>query len=184
MTNVIAHRTRDSSAYPQFRDGYSRLTYHDGMSHRWPIAAVVSLLLVAPACKKPTVHQPIAVHIFRDLYSPYAHELDHRILDFQSTNPRLPSGAPIVVQSINEVDYKTALKGNFNKDIRVEAVILNGTSDIGENPDLAADLAHSVNICGAVKACPAIVPAFILPTATGDQAAAAQIFLNYLAQAK
>ena len=118
------------------------------MSHRWPIAAVVLLLLVAPACKKPTVHQPIVVHIFRDLYSPYAHEVDHRILDFQSSNPRLPSGAPIVVQSINEVDYKAALKGNFNKDVRVEAVILNSSTDIGDNPDLVADASHSVNICG------------------------------------
>jgi hypothetical protein len=154
------------------------------MSHRWPIAAVVSLLLVAPACKKPQAHQAIVVHVFRDLYSPYAFEVDHRILDFQSSNPRLPSGAPIVVQTIHDVDYKTALKGNFTQDVRVEAAILNGISDAGDNPDLAADMSHSVNICGAVKACPAVVPAFILPTATGDRAAAAQIFLNYLGQAR
>jgi hypothetical protein len=154
------------------------------MSHRWPIGAVVSLLLVVPACKKPQAHQPIVVHVFRDLYSPYAHEVDHRILDFQASNPRLPSGAPIVVQSIHDVDYKTALKGNFNNDVRVEAVILNSSSDVGENPDLVADVSHAVNICGAVKACPDMVPAFILPTAAGDQAAAAQVFLNYLAQAK
>jgi hypothetical protein len=154
------------------------------MSHRWPILAVVSLLLVVPACKKPTVSKPIVVHLFRDLYSPYGVEVDHRILNFQSSNPRLPSGAPIVVQTVHDIDYKTALKGNFNKDVKVEAVILNSSSDVGENPDLAADVSHAINICGAVKACPAVVPAFILPTATGDQAAAAQVFLNYLAQAK
>ena len=89
-----------------------------------------------------------------------------------------------MVQTIHDVDYKTALKGNFNKDVRVEAVILNSSSDIGDNPDLVADAAHAVNICGAVKACPAVVPAFVLPTAAGDQAAAAQVFVNYLAQAK
>ena len=154
------------------------------MSHRWPSLAVVLLLLFAPACKKPKPQQPVVVHIFRDLYSPYAHELDHRILEFQSKNPRLPSGAPIVVESIHEVDYTTALKGNFNKEVRVEAVILNSGSDIGDNRALAADLSHSVNICAAVKACPAVVPAFVLASSAGDQAAASQVFLNFLTQAK
>ncbi len=154
------------------------------MSHRWPYLAVVLLLLFTPACKKPKVQQPIVVHVFRDLYSPYAHELDHRILEFQSSNPRLPSGAPIVVESIHEIDYKTALKGNFDKEVRVEAVILNSSSDVGESPALVADLAHSVNICGAVKACPAIVPAFVLDTSAEDQGAAAQVFINFLAQHK
>jgi hypothetical protein len=124
------------------------------------------------------------VHIFRDLHSPYAHELDHRILEFQSSNPRLPSGAPIVVETIHELDYTEALKGNFNKDIRVEAVILNSGSDIGSNPALAGDLSHAVNICSSVKACPAVVPAFVLGTSSGDQAAAAEVFLTYLSQAK
>ena len=150
------------------------------MSRRWPVLAVVSFLVLVPACKKPKLQQPVVVHVFRDLYSPYAHEVDHRILDFQATNPRLPSGTPIVVQSINEVDYKTALKGNFDKEVRVEAVILNSPSDAGDNLALAADLAHASNICAAVKACPAVVPVIILPSSTGDQAAAAQVFVDYL----
>jgi hypothetical protein len=154
------------------------------MSHRWPILAVVSLLLVVPACKKPRIHQPVVVHIFRDLYSPYAHEIDHRILQFQASNPRLPSGAPIVVETMHEVDYKEALKGDFNKVVRVEAVILNNASDVGNDPALVADLDHAINICSAVKACPAVVPAFVVGTSSGDQAAAAQVFVNYLAQAK
>ena len=141
-------------------------------------------MLFAPACKKPKPQPPVVVHIFRDLYSPYAHELDHRILEFQSTNPRMPSGAPIVVESIHEVEYAAALKGNFNKEVRVEAVILNSGSDIGDNPALAADLSHSVNICAAVKACPAVVPAFVMASSAGNQAAAAQVFLNFLTQAK
>jgi hypothetical protein len=154
------------------------------MSHRWPYLAVISLLLFVPACSKPKVQQPIMVHIFRDLHSPYAHELDHRILDFQASNPRMPSGAPIMVETMHEVDYNEALKGDFSKVVRVEAVILNSSSDIGDNPALAADLSHSVNICPAVKACPTVVPAFVLGTSSGDQAAAAQIFLNYLAEDK
>lgn len=124
------------------------------------------------------------VHVFRDLHSPYAHELDHRILEFQASNPRLPSGAPITVETMHEVDYKEALKGDFNKVVRVEAVILNSDADIGDNPVLAADLAHAVNICSSVKACPKVVPAFVPGTSSGDQAAAALIFVNYLGQAK
>jgi hypothetical protein len=154
------------------------------MSLRWLFAFAVSLLLFASACKKPTQPKPVVVHVFRDLYSPYAHEVDHRILDFQSSNPRLPSGAPVVVESINEVDYKAALKGNFDKEVKVEAVILNSPADAGDNPTLVAQLKNSSNICAAVKACPAVVPAIILPGSKGDQAAAAQVFVDFLSKAK
>ncbi|HVP53736.1 MAG TPA: hypothetical protein VMU45_01990 [Candidatus Eisenbacteria bacterium] len=130
------------------------------------------------------MQQPVVVHIFRDLYSPYAHELDHRILEFQSSNPRLPSGAPIVIQSFNDIEYKTALKGNFARDVKVEVVILNSATDATENPLVAGQLAHAVDVCASVKACPANVPAFVLSSATGDQAAAAQVFVDALAQHK
>ena len=155
-----------------------------GMSPRWLCVAIVPLLLFAAACKKPALQKPVVVHVFRDLYSPYAHEVDHRILDFQSSNPRLPSGAPVVVESINEVDYKTALKGNFDKEVKVEAIILNSPSDAGDNPSLVSQLGHAANICAAVKACPAVVPAFILASAKGDQAAAAQVFVDFLSKVK
>lgn len=154
------------------------------MSHRGPYLAALLLLLLAPACKKPNSQQSVVVHLFRDLYSPYAHDLDHRILDYQASNPRLPSGAPIVVQTINELDYKTALKKDFDKNVKAEAVILNSPSDVADNPALSADLAQAVNICSAVKACPAVVPAFIMPGVSGDRAAAAHSFLTYLAQGK
>jgi len=159
-------------------------SYDAGMRFRWTILTAVSLLLLLPACTRPVNKQPVMVHLFRDLYSPYAHELDHRILDFQASNPRLPSGAPIVLESIHEVDYKSAIKGNFDANVKVEVVILNSSSDVAENGALTADLAQAVDICAAVKACPAAVPAFVTPNATGDQAAAAQVFVNYLAQHK
>jgi len=177
----LASLLRDGA---QIHDADSTVQYDGGMSPRWLCPAAVCLVLFAPACKKPTAQKPVVVHVFRDLYSPYAHEVDHRILDFQSSNPRLPSGAPVVVESINEVDYKSALKGNFDKQVKVEAVILNSPADAGDNPTLVAQLAHSANICGAVKACPAVVPAFILPPSTGDQAAAAQVFIDFLSKAK
>lgn len=158
--------------------------YHSDMTHRWPLVAVILALCFAPACKKPTPPQPVVVHIFRDLYSPYAHDLDHRILEYQASNPRLPSGVPIVVQSLNELDYKTALGSDFENNVKAEAVILNSPSDVVNNPALTADIAHAVNICAAVKACPAVVPAFVAPSATGDRATAAQGFVAFLAQSK
>jgi hypothetical protein len=135
-------------------------------------------------CKRPPIQQTVVVHLFRDLSSPYAHEIDHRILEFQSANPRLPSGAPIMVKTYEDMDYKTALKSRFDRDIRVEAVILNEAADAADNPAIMANLSHAVDICAAVKACPTNVPAFVPSSATGDSAAAAQQFVQALAQSK
>jgi len=167
----------------QIYDGFIAVEYDGAMSHRWPLVAVVSLLsLVTSGCKKREAKHPIVVHLFRDLYSPYAHELDHRILEYQSGNPHLPSGAPIVLETVNEQDYKNALKNDFEKNVRADVVILNNSNDVEESPALAAELANAVNVCAAVKACPAKVPAFVPPTATGEYAAAAHAFLDYLAK--
>lgn len=154
------------------------------MCQRWPFLAVLSVLIFLPGCKKPAPQQPVVVHVFRDLYSPYAHELDHRILEFQTTNPRLPSGTAIIVQTFNGIEYKTALSGNFEKDVKPDAVILNSAADVGDNAYVASNLAHAVDVCAAVKACPANVPAFVPSNATGDSAEAAQVFVTYLAQSK
>jgi hypothetical protein len=154
------------------------------MCQRWPYLVVAFALLLTLGCKKPQPKEAVVVHLFRDLYSPYAHEIDHRILEFQSTNPRLPSGAPIVVKTYDDMDYKTALKSRFDKDLRVEAVILNDAADAADNPAIVANLTHSVNICAAVKACPTNVPAFVPSSATGASAAAAQQFVQSLAQHK
>ena len=164
--------------------GIAWLTYHRSMCRHWPYAVLISALLLGLGCKKPPIHEPVVVHLFRDLYSPYAHEIDHRILEFQSANPRLPSGAPIVVKTYDDMDYKTALKSRFDKDIRVEAVILDDPADAAGNPTIQANLSHAVDICAAVKACPTNVPAFVASSATGDSAAAAQQFVQALAQHK
>lgn len=154
------------------------------MCRRLPYLIVAFGLAVTIGCKKPQIQEPVVVHLFRDLYSPYAHEIDHRILEFQSTNPRLPSGAPIVVKTYDDMDYKTALKSRFDKDIRVEAVILNDPADAADNPAIQANLSHAVDIFAAVKACPTNVPAFVPSSATGESAAAAQQFVQALAQHK
>jgi len=169
----------------QIYDESIAVEYDGGMSHRWSYWTVVlALILIAPGCKKPDAQHPVVVHVFRDLNSPYAHELDHHILEYQSSNPRLPSGSPIVLETINEQDYKNALKNNLEKNFKVDAVILNSTSDVEDIPGLSANMGQAVNVCAAVKACPANVPAFVMPTATGDHATAAHAFLDYLAKQK
>jgi hypothetical protein len=153
------------------------------MGQRW-LYLVVATLLLGPGCHPQPKPAAVVVHVFRDLHSPYAFELDHRILEFQASNPRLPSGAPIVIKTFDDLDYDTALKAHFDKDLRVEVVILNEPGDAAKNPAIAANLAHAVNICAAAKACPADVPAFVPSSATEAQAQAAQVFITALAQHK
>jgi len=177
--NVTSH-TRCRS-----HDGVAELQYHAGMVRRWLVLVLSALMLLAVGCKKPGAQQqPVVVHVFRDLDSPYAPELDHRILDFQVSNPRLPSGSPIVIKTYSGMDYKTAIQSRFDKDIRVEVVILNSPTDAAGNAPMAANLDHAVDICAAVKACPADVPAFVSSSATGPNAQAAQMFVQALAQKK
>jgi hypothetical protein len=155
------------------------------MCLRWLSFVVVAVsLFFGPGCHPQPKPPAVVVHVFRDLHSPYAFELDHRILEFQASNPRLPSGASIVIKTFDDMDYDTALKAHFDKDLRVDAVILNEPGDAAKNPGITANLTHAVNICAAAKACPADVPAFVPSSATGAQAQAAQIFITALAQYK
>jgi hypothetical protein len=154
------------------------------MCQRWLYLVVVASLLVGLGCQPKAKPAPVVVHVFRDLHSPYAYELDHRILEFQAGNPRLPSGAPIVIKTYDDMDYDTALKAHFDKDLRVDVVILNATADAAANPSISANLAHAVDICAAAKACPTNVPAFVPASATGAPAEAGQVFLKTLSQHK
>ena len=153
------------------------------MYQRWLYLVVGSLLLVSGCQPKPKP-KPVVVHVFRDLHSPFAYQLDHRILEFQASNPRLPSGAPIVIKTYDDMDYDTALKSHFDRDLRVDVVILNAATDAAQNPAIAANLAHAVDICAAAKTCPINVPAFVPSSATGAPAEAGAIFLKALSQHK
>jgi hypothetical protein len=154
------------------------------MSRRWQYSLVVASLLLGQGCQKQPKPQPVVVHVFRDLHSPYAYELDHRILEYQASNPRLASGAPIVINTFDEMDYQTALQSRFDKDLKVEVVILNTATDAAGNPPLAANLAHATDICSAVKACPTNVPAFVPSSTTGSSAEAGEKFISALAAHK
>lgn len=154
------------------------------MTYSWRTTAAVILAAVAwmPGCKTRTKPSPVTVRIFRDLNSPYAQQLDHRILEFQGTNPRLANGAAVQVGSLNIADYKSAVS-NLD-DPAVEIVVLNSPADALNFPALQPELAHAVNVCAAVQACPAEVPALVPSKLSGDRAEAANKFVQFLASQK
>jgi len=120
------------------------------------------------------------VRVFRNLGSPYASEMDRRIVEFQITNPRMPSGKPIVIQTVEIRDYPDLLQNHIGKDVNADVIILDAPSDADLNPMVKADLPHAVNICSAVKACPAEVPALVPSSDSGDRREAALRFLDAL----
>lgn len=146
------------------------------------VAVCVAALAFLPACKTPSKPKPVTVRIFRDLNSPYAQELDRRILDFQGSNPRLSNGAAVQVGSLNISDYRSALT-NMD-DPTVEIVVLNSPQDALNFPTLQPELGHAVNVCAAVQACPAVVPALVPSKLTGERAEAANKFVQFLADHK
>ena len=141
------------------------------------VILLVSALLVLGGCKllKPKP-KPVVVHVLNNLASPYGHELDHRIIDFQTSNPRTSSGRPIIVRTVEIGDYKDMLQNHIGRDINVQMVILDAPEDAAMNPHIQADMARAVNVCAALKACPANVPALIPSGTEGEDLEAAQKF--------
>ncbi len=118
--------------------------------------------------------------VLRNLGSPYASEMDRRIVEFQITNPRTASGKPIVIRTVEIRDYPDLLQNHLGKDVQADVIILDGPSDADMNPIIKSDMANAVNICGAVKACPAEVPAMVVSSDSGDLKDAAQQFVDAL----
>ena len=154
------------------------------MTNSWRTTAAVIVAAVAwiPACKSRINPATVTVRMFRDLNSPYAQQLDHRILEFQGTNPRLANGAAVQVGSLNIADYKSAVS-NMD-DPSVEIVVLNSPQDAVNFPALQPELPHAVNVCAAVQACPTDVPALVPSKLSGDRAEAANKFVQFLAAQK
>jgi hypothetical protein len=141
-------------------------------------SAILAILVFAglSGCKPKTKNTPAVVRVARNLSSPYGSEMDRRIVEFQISNPRLPSGKPIVIETVTS-DYHDLLQNHLGK---ADVVILDAPADAELNPALQADMAHAVNICSAVKACPAEVPALIPSSGSPDRKEAAQKFLDAL----
>ena len=145
------------------------------------LALLAAVCAAIPGCKahpssKP---KPVTVRIFRNLTSPYAQELDYRILDFEATNPRLPNGSAIYVGNLNVAEAQNALS-NMD-DPTADIVILASPTDVANFPTVAGEMSHAVNVCAAVLACPGDVPALVPSKIQGERAEAANKFVQFLA---
>lgn len=145
------------------------------------VLAAISMLLL-PGCKSRQKAQPVSVRIYHDLSSPYGPALDHRILDFAATNPRLTNGAAVQVGSLATADLQTAL--NHMDDPTVDIVILDSPTQAIDFPAIQPEMSHAVNVCAAMEACPADVPAFVPSKLQGERAEAANKFVQFLAAQK
>src|SRR5271167_685036 len=148
------------------------------MIQRFGVALVILLipaLFLLDGCNMKPKPKPVIVSVLTNLSSPYGHELDHRIIEFQTSNPRTNSGRPIVIRPVEIGDYKDMLQNHIGKDITVQMVILDAPEDAALNAHIQADMGRAVNVCAAVKACPANVPALIPSGTQGEDLEAAQI---------
>ncbi len=164
----------------------ARLRYDVNMaqSNRFALAILLACLFLGlGGCKLKQKPKPLLLHVLTNLSSPYGHELDHRIIEFQTSNPRTASGRPIVVRPVEIGDYKDMLQNHIGRDINVEMVILDAPEDAALNSHIMADMGRAVNVCAAVKACPANVPALIPSGTEGEDLEAAQIFQQALEKA-
>jgi len=145
------------------------------------VLAVLPLLLftLLCGCKQRPKSSTVVVHLLRDLRSIYGSELDRRILEFQGSNPRLASGAPIVIQS-ETGDYKEMLQRQSSASENIDLIILDSSDDANLSPTLQLTLPQATNICAGLKACPVTVPAIIPQQISGAQREAAQKFVAFL----
>ena len=148
--------------------------------HRLLVTLLALLFIVLTGCKPRTKSLPVYVRVLSNLASPYGHELDHRLLEFQTSNPRTADGRQVVVQVVEIGDYKDMLAKHIGHDTTVDMIILDSPQDAALNSGVQADMAHAVNICAAVKACPENVPALIPSGTEGERLEAAQKFEEFL----
>lgn len=159
-----------------------RSSYHVQMAQRpkfvLPVLAILLVTLLF-GCKARPKSSTVTVHLLRDLRSAYGSELDRRILDFQGSNPRMASGAPIMVVS-ETGDYKDLLSRQTANTDNIDLIILNSSDDVQGSVALQAALPQATNVCAGLKVCPTAVPAIIPQQITGTDREAAQKFVDFL----
>ena len=168
--------------YPAKTKPAHPLRYDVTMSSRLRFTSSILAILVfagLSGCKPKPKNVPEVVRVARNLNSPYGSQMDLRIVDFQLTNPHLPSGKSIVLKTIEIRDYSDLLN-RLGKDVNADVIILDAPADADANPSVKADMAHAVNVCAAVKACPAEVPALVPSSVAPDHKEASQMFLDAL----
>jgi hypothetical protein len=88
-----------------------------------------------------------------------------------------------MVQTVEIGDYKDMLEKHIGHDTTVEMIILDTPDDAAMSPVVQADMSRAVNICAALKACPADVPSLIPSGTQGEQLEGAQKFQEFLQKA-
>jgi len=179
----LHYRPCYAAVTPNYKSWIPRLDlvgYYRPMTFRWSsLAVIAALCTLLPGCKSRPKAQPVQVRIYHDLSSPYGPALDHRILDFEATNPRLSNGSVVEVGNLGLTSLQSAL--NHLDDPAVDIVILDSPNQALEFPVLQPEMSHAVNVCAALEACPAEIPALVPSKVQGDRAEAANKFVQYLA---
>jgi hypothetical protein len=125
--------------------------------------------------------QPLVVRVFRDSRSPLGREIDRRFYELRARNLSLSSGRRIVIATMKSQDYKATLRDQVGSELRPEIVVLNSPTDATISPIIKRESDRAVNICGAARACPSVVPAFIPSWVTDpEEVEGSQIILKAL----
>jgi hypothetical protein len=152
-----------------------------------PLRFVIALCLLLPlvllyGCNARPKASSVVVRVLRDLRSPYGSEFDRRILDFQGSNPKLPSGQRLIVQT-ETGDYKDMLQKQTSSSEGVDLIVLDSPDDAQSSPAIQLALPQAVNVCAGLKACPANVPAIVPSQVGGVHREGAKIFVDFLQKA-
>ena len=143
-----------------------KIEYDVPMTRRFGVALAILLIpALAPPGRSQAEAQAQAYcgSVMTNLASPYGHELDHRMIEFQTSNPHTSSGRPMRDPASGE----WGLQGHVDQAHRPRHHRpdrhLDAPEDADLNPNLQADMGRAVNVCAALRACPANVPALIPP---------------------
>ena len=156
--------------------------YHVGMAR--PLRFVLVLCLLLPfvllwGCNSRPKASSVVIRVLRDLRSPYGSEFDRRILDFQGSNPKLPSGQRLIVQT-ETGDYKDMLQKQTSSSEGVDLIVLDSPDDAQSSSAIQMALPQAVNVCAGLKACPANVPAIVPSQVGGVHREGAKQFVDFL----
>jgi hypothetical protein len=125
---------------------------------RWVRCALI-LSLVTVGCRaKPT---PVVVRVYRNRGSQIGIQLDRRFRELNSRPLHVSSGREILIATIEPIDYKRMLRDQIGQGVAAQLVVLDSPVDAKVNAMIEREAVRGVNVCDAVGACPAVVPAFI-----------------------
>ena len=155
--------------------------YHVGMVRPLRLVAVLCLppIVLLCGCNSRPKASSVVIRVLRDLRSPYGSEFDRRILEFQGSNPKLPSGQRLIVQT-QTGEYKDMLQKQTSSSEGVDLIVLDSPDDAQGSSAIEIALPQAVNVCAGLKACPANVPAIVPSQVGGVHREGAKMFVDFL----